>query len=463
MPRVRPALRDLLRRLAALRAAFHEVGQRSMLRFTPLGKTVLGCYALSLFFVMNTGATMNYQLFALFLALLILGFCLAQRPRLRAAHFRLLRDLPSTAVVGSPLEYAMTLRNTSDQWQRSLQLLECPMPLLPSESEAGASEPQPAPLVPNAVRKAWHRLQKGQARQVLECAVPDLPPGAERSLRLRFTPERRGTLRFTESALALPEPLGIFRAVAPLPAEQSLTVLPRLHAMPPLQLGGGRRRQRGGLHLAGRIGEEGEFVTVREYRPGDPMRHIHWRSWARHGKPIVKEFQEEFFTRQGLVLDTFPPPQQRPTSREQDCFETAVSLAASVATAPRAAETLLDLLFVGGQAHCVTAGRGLGQCQDLLEILAGVRPMLERPFSALADLVQGHAPKMSGCICILLGLDEPRRALLAGLRGAGVETLCLVLPWRGREVAPETLPGRGLVLTPQDLSPERLQEALWRL
>ena len=39
-------------------------------------------------------------------------------------------------------------------------------------------------------------------------------------------------------------------------------------------------------------GDAIEFVGIREYRQGDPIRSIHWRSWARRGEPIVKEYQD---------------------------------------------------------------------------------------------------------------------------------------------------------------------------
>jgi uncharacterized protein (DUF58 family) len=53
--------------------------------------------------------------------------------------------------------------------------------------------------------------------------------------------------------------------------------------------------QQGGVALASNVGQSDEFVALRDYRQGDPLRHIHWRSWARAGKPVVKEFEDEFF------------------------------------------------------------------------------------------------------------------------------------------------------------------------
>jgi uncharacterized protein (DUF58 family) len=228
-------------------------------------------------------------------------------------------------------------------------------------------------------------------------------------------------LRFEGVSVARADPLGLFRGFVRVPAPQTLLVLPKRYPLPPLALPGLTRYQHGGVALAGSIGESEEFVSLREYRRGDPLRHIHWRSWAKTGKPIVKEFEDEFFMRHALILDTFT---DRPHS---EGFEEAVSVAASFACTVLTQESLLDLLFVGPQAYCLTAGRGLAHADQMLEILAAVRPCLEQPFGALESLVLNHVTGVSGCICVLLAWDEPRRALVKKLKSLGLPVLVLVV------------------------------------
>src|SRR5439155_587474 len=131
-----------------------------------------------------------------------------------------------------------------------------------------------------------------------------------------------------------------------------------------LALPGVRKYQRGGVALAGAVGDSEEFVSLRDYRPGDPLRRVHWRSAARVGRPVVKEYQDEFFVRHALVLDTFAERE------ESDVFEEAVSVAASIACSIQTKDSLLDLLFVGPETYCFTAGRGLGHTDHMLEVLA---------------------------------------------------------------------------------------------
>ena len=122
-------------------------------------------------------------------------------------------------------------------------------------------------------------------------------------------------------------------------------MLPKRYRLPRLALPGARRFQHGGVALATSVGDSEEFVALRDYRPGDPLQRVHWKSFARTGKPVVKEYQDEFFERHALVLDTG-------TDRGEDAaFEEAVALAASFVYTIDTHECLLDLLFVGGEVH----------------------------------------------------------------------------------------------------------------
>jgi uncharacterized protein (DUF58 family) len=188
--------------------------------------------------------------------------------------------------------------------------------------------------------------------------------------------------------------------------------------------------------FASNVGQSEEFVALRDYRHGDPLRHIHWRSWAKTGKPIVKEFEDEFFVRHALVLDTFTDDPR------SELFEEAVSVAASFACAVLTQESLLDLLFVGPQAYCFTAGRGLAHTDQMLEILASVRACGEPQFRALETLVVDHAAIVSGCICVLLAWDDTRRNLVRKLKALGIPVLVLVLTEPGRDESLEPGPMR---------------------
>src|SRR5207253_2365362 len=81
-----------------------------------------------------------------------------------------------------------------------------------------------------------------------------------------------------------------------------------------------------------------------------------------------------------LVLPTFA------SRASEDAFEEAVAVAASFAASVDTRECLLDLMFVGRETYCFTAGRGQMQAQQLLEVLAAVSPHAGE-FRTLADSV----------------------------------------------------------------------------
>jgi protein-glutamine gamma-glutamyltransferase len=180
------------------------------------------------------------------------------------------------------------------------------------------------------------------------------------------------------------------------------------------------------------IGTSGEFVGLREYRPGDPLRQIHWKSWARTGRPIVKELEDTFYPRYGLVLDTLS------TERNDTCFEEAVSVAASFALTIDTRESLLDLMFIKNEAHVFTAGRGVERAEKLLEVLAGVTPTRSGDHRALAQLVLKHGDDLTSCVVILNGWDDSRAELLRDLERGGVTCVPILI---GHGPRPAGAPG----------------------
>ncbi|MGH8058360.1 MAG: DUF58 domain-containing protein, partial [Candidatus Entotheonellia bacterium] len=293
--------------------------------------------------------------------------------------------------------------------------------------------------------------------ELQEHAVPPLPPKGMNEMRLEIVPLQRGYLRLTGVTIARPDPFTLFRACVTVSARESVLVLPKRYPVPPIELAGLHKYQPGGVTSTSSVGESEEFVSLRDYRPGDPLRRIHWKSWPRVGKLIVKEYQDEFFVRHALVLDTFANPTQL------ELFEEAVSVAASLACAIEARESLLDLMFIGPEAHCFTAGRGLGQAEKMLEILACVHVCRDKPFETLHQLVMQRHAALSGCICILLAWDEARQHFVSQLRARGVPTLPLLIAAAASHTAPAPGPAAAQPWGVHQLEMGRIAEGLARL
>jgi hypothetical protein len=391
-------------------------------RFTLAGLCVAGGFIVAGAVGTDIENTVTYQTFALLLAILVLSFASSQFFR---ATFSATRSLPRFGTAGQPFHYRVLIKNLTAHLQRGLTLLEDlddPRPPFQEWLAMQLAESRRAhPFRISELR----RTSPFKRVNLKEADIPPLLPGGETEVRVELTPLRRGILRFKGVTLARPDPLGLFRSFVRAPVAQTILILPKRHLLPPMALPGTMKYQEGGVALAANVGRSEEFVALRDYRHGDPMRHIHWRSWAKTGKPIVKEFEDEFFVRHALVLDTFT---DEPHS---EVLEEAVSVAASFACAVLTQESLLDLLFVGNQSYCFTAGRGLAHADQMLEILASVTNCADKRFETLEQLVLNHISAVSGCICVLQCWDDARKNFVEKLRALDIPLLVLVIVWPG--------------------------------
>lgn len=432
----------MLRRLLFLNfTQAHRIGAWFRGRFSALGHFLLLILVGAGVFGFNTRAAATYQLFTLLLALFGLAWLWSRLGRRAPLPIAAERRLPRYATVGETLRYSLILRNGGGRSQRGLSLLDRLAGAPPDWAEfTSAVDPE------DARRNRFDRyvgfprwqwlLRSKRGASLEEQALPDLPPGQGATVEVELMPLRRGRLQFAGLWLYRPEPFGLLRSRHALPLPQSCCVLPRCYPLSPLPPARGRAYQRGGLAMANAVGESEEFMSLREYRQGDAVRNVHWRSSAKFGRWVVKEFQDEYFVRRALVLDTFCPAE-----RAAD-FEAAVSAAASLAAADGQGDALLDLMFVEQQAHCFTAGRGLAQTSALLEVLAAVQPSRQTDFAQLAQNVLRRAGVLSSVVCVLLDWDRPRRELVDSLLGLGLPVAVLLVC----EPAPPTVPNPALFL-----------------
>ncbi|EIC20599.1 DUF58 domain-containing protein [Thiorhodovibrio frisius] len=414
---------------------------------TPLGRLVLAMGFAAAIFGFDTRLNQLYQLFTLALSLLLFSglAALVDSWRLRGRVIAS-RELPRTACLGMALEYRVRLQVLGGRGARGLFLAER-LPD-PTPTRAQFRDPREGGDLSDGWfdrimgYPRWQRLRRHNrvASPGEPIAISPLMDGADTHVRLRLVPQRRGYLRLRGLWLTRPDPLGLVRTRVSIPCEQSLLVLPMRYPAPQLRLPGRRQYQPGGWTLASAVGDSQEFIGLREYRPGDSPRMIHWPSWARSGSPQVKEYQDEFFTRHALVLDTFSA-----SALDAD-FEAAVSVAASLCDRIGDADSLLDLLFVGAETYCVTGGRGLGGTGQFLEVLACAQAS---PHGSVAQLEQALLRRMgqlSALVLVLLGFDQARRNLVSALQASGLPLRVLAIStqpaealnagWTGPQVQP---------------------------
>jgi uncharacterized protein (DUF58 family) len=387
-------------------------------RLTVPGQLVLGAAFAGAVLGVDTERSMTYQAFTLLLAALACAapFAWWFRPRITVE-----REAPRLATVGVPFSYRVMLR--SDAAQRGLTLQDNLADPRPSYAQFKAAIAASWRLFRwPTLFDIWRKLIVLNGGIALdEQALAEMPADRAIEMRAEVTPQRRGALRFETLTVARPDPLNLFKACADYRAGATVLVLPKTYQLPLPAMPGARRYQHGGVALATSIGDSEEFVSLRDYRPGDPLQRVHWKSFARVGHPVVKEYQDEFFERHALALDTFAG------GASEDAFEEAVAVAASFAATVETRECLLDLMFVEREAYCFTAGRGQMQAQQLLEVLAAVTPNVGGDFGTLAESMLAGRAQLSSAILVLLAWDDARRQLVGRLRASGLPVLALVV------------------------------------
>ena len=237
----------------------------------------------------NSQSGWLFWLAGLALAALVVSWAdsLMEVRRLAVARF-----LASEAVEGEAVEITLQVRNRG-RFSRNLLLVVDEDP-----SNKGAPEPlrvrQPRRRLRDLLASApanpheQDALAGGRALLLL----PRVEAGGEVSISYLRGGLRRGVYLDWPVHIYSEGILGLARHHAKLAASSRLTVLPYHAELSRLPLLDSLHRM--AWSPAGRSARGGgmDFYGVREFQPGDPLRHIHWKTTARRGDLVVREFEE---------------------------------------------------------------------------------------------------------------------------------------------------------------------------
>jgi uncharacterized protein (DUF58 family) len=142
-------------------------------------------------------------------------------------------------------------------------------------------------------------------------------------------------------------------------------------------LAGADRRER-------RPGPEGDFYGVREWRSGDSLRYVHWRSSARTGKLVVRQFEQPRNRDVAILLDLWRP--DKPTIAERENVELAVSFAATVLSdLCRRGGSKVHLATYNAKPHCLGGPASAALLQDMMKVLAVIEGRSDDILPAMMD------------------------------------------------------------------------------
>jgi uncharacterized protein (DUF58 family) len=222
--------------------------------------------------------------------------------------------------------------------------------------------------------------------------------------------EIRGRYEVGPLVVRLTDPFGLCEVVRSFPSVDRLTVIPKVEPLPTIRLAGEYTGT--GDSRARSVAVHGEDdAATREYRHGDDLRRVHWRSTARVGELMVRREEQPWESRATVVLDTraFAHRGEGPTSS----FEWTVSATASIAVHLRQAGYKLRLVTdtIDVDANELT-GDGA-----LLDYLAEVKAHPHADLAALVERVRARSD--GGLVIALFGLLTATEAeVVARLRAS---------------------------------------------
>jgi uncharacterized protein (DUF58 family) len=246
--------------------------------------------------------------------------------------------------------------------------------------------------------------------------------GAQRASTVAYNvrAEVRGRYEVGPLVVRLTDPFGLCELSRAFTSTAHLTVVPQVHTLPNVRLTG--MYAGSGDSRARSVAVHGEDdVATREYRDGDDLRRVHWRSTARVGELMVRREEQPWESRATIVLDTRRQGHrgEGPTSS----FEWAVSAAASIALHLRRNGYKIRLVTGSGIDLDTTEHDGEGA---LLDALAEVQ------LSAADDIpstVERVRRRVDGGLIIGVfgGLTTPEADGLRALRSSNTTCIALLI------------------------------------
>ena len=347
-----------------------------------------------------TGASELYMLAVACLALLGGSYLVVRWGNYRLACSRTLR--PVRVSMGGRITVTIRLANSS-RLETGVLLLEDKLPY-----QLGT----PARFVIPGIG--------GEDRQLLHYEVPATTRG-------RYTIGPLG--------VRLVDPFGLAQAGSELAGTSEVIVHPRVEPLTAPSLGG-ELASAATTRVRHLFSQGDEFYTTREYRDGDDLRKVHWRSSAKRGQLMIRQEERPWQARALIALDL-----RHAAHRGQGghaSFERAVSIAASMAL--RLGQSGYELALVTDDGHQVRPPGGSDQATAVLDFLASVEPSRLASLEPLAERLSRSSGE--GLLIGVLAVPTPdEAAVLARCRLGFAGALGLLVrtdSWvglAGREVA----------------------------
>lgn len=243
-------------------------------------------------------------------------------------------------------------------------------------------------------RHLGSRLDLPVGREKASFWLPMMAGGRVEEFRFRIPTHRRGRIVVGPAHSVQGDPFGLAGRVTRWTGENEVYVHPLTVRLPGRQIGFVHDLE--GHASPNLSAADMNFHALRPYVAGDDRRHVHWRSTARTGELMVKQFEESRMSRVLVALDTW-----RASYIDDDEFELAVSVAASVVLQALIGESHLTLMTSREELRAPTTTMALDELSVVETSASGgleslVHEAIRRePSASVAFIITGSSESMT--------------------------------------------------------------------
>ncbi len=270
-------------------------------------------------------------------------------------------------------------------------------------------------------RKSWlsawlmtvtDHVSGSQTELAPEIAFIRIPPGSQQRGHYQLVLAQRGVHVFGPVHVDTRFPLGLVERGLNLAVPATLRVYPRLGRLQPdwkRKLNNAMEQTSSQSAKSGMF--EDEFHSLREYRLGDDLRSVHWRTSARRNELMVRQYRDSRDRSLLILFDAWLPANVG--ARDVDDFELALSFAATVCVdATRNSRESRTTLAVQGTSLVVWRGGAGGEkVESLLDTLADLQPERQRSITPLFEATLGDRSTQPRILLLTRRIEEAQREI----------------------------------------------------
>lgn len=294
-------------------------------------------------------------------------------------------------------------------------------------------------------------MPKGIKHIDADRSIRTIPSSEQATLPLTILADQRGDYVLPEARIHSTFPFNLMRFGKARTPEREIRVLPKFAPLENLALPFSQKMVGGEFTLDARVGDSPEFMGNRDYIPGEPVRKLDFKAWARVGRPVVREYQDERNSDVAIILDTYQPKRWRMRRKDREQLEAAVSVTAAIAHRLTEDDSVIEAFMAGADFYLFDSSATMPHFDSVVDILSEVEFVRHDPLPQITPVLSESLERVAVAVCVFIDWDESRAEFLREIFAAGCQVKLLIVN-EGELSSPiESDAVEFQVLAPQDI------------